>query len=290
MTADSRSIFLVQTTDAEFRAWGSAINAALTAIGLVQTSDTGQINWTTVTRAVGSNTAQGYEIWRMNDTSQSTCPIYLKLEYGSGSAAANPSMWITVGTGSNGSGSITGTTIQARSQFANTSGADSAPRTMYACAQDGVFWIVLCGGAGTPLIGAGFGFSRFCNANGVANTDGGYLWYYGFNSTSPNHIIWYRPGSVVRTASPTIPAIPSGGTSGVYGANVAVYESVAWSDRPCRVFGLLGAWRADFSPGATVVITAYGSSRTFIGLNGTRGPGNMDYGSTSNVSFLGVYS
>lgn len=52
----------------------------------------------------------GYTLWRFNDTLQATQPIFFKLEFGSNSSGANyPSMFITVGTGSNGSGTITWT-------------------------------------------------------------------------------------------------------------------------------------------------------------------------------------
>lgn len=97
---------LDHSTDANFRLWGLEVNAGLAAVGLTQTSDTGQINWSTVTRsAVG--VAAGYEIWQFTDSLQSTAPIVFKLEYGTGGAATTqPAAWITIGTGSNGSGTI----------------------------------------------------------------------------------------------------------------------------------------------------------------------------------------
>lgn len=104
MTTSSTLTVLDHSSDATFRAWGSENNAQLAAIGLVQTADTGQINWTTVTRP-GVSTAAGYENWRFADSS-----IYLKIEYGTGTGAAFPQMWSTEGTGTNGTGSITGQT------------------------------------------------------------------------------------------------------------------------------------------------------------------------------------
>lgn len=101
------------STDAKFRTWGSTCSAALASAGLVQTSDTGQINWTTVTKPVAANTKAGYEIWRFNDSLQATKPIYIRFDYGSSGVASGnaPATWITVGTGSNGSGTITGPSI-----------------------------------------------------------------------------------------------------------------------------------------------------------------------------------
>lgn len=99
------------SNDALFRSWGSMINAALSGIGLVQASDTGQINWTTVTWPGTVSTAAGYEIWRFNDSLQSTAPVFVKVEYGrwTGFTFSVYALWITIGTGTNGAGTITGT-------------------------------------------------------------------------------------------------------------------------------------------------------------------------------------
>lgn len=90
------------TTDAGFRQWGLAFSNGLTAVGLVQTADTGQINWTTVARPA-INVSAGYEIRRTADSS-----LFFKFEFGTGTTATFPQMWIQVGQGSNGAGTLTG--------------------------------------------------------------------------------------------------------------------------------------------------------------------------------------
>lgn len=92
-------------TNAEFRALGSAVSSAFQTV-LVKTTDTGQINWSTVINPAG-NTAAGYEIYRFNDSLQSTAPIFLKIEYGMSDSGGRPALWLTIGKGSNGAGSIT---------------------------------------------------------------------------------------------------------------------------------------------------------------------------------------
>ena len=100
-------------TDALFRAWGKGLSDALAAIGMVKTADTGQINWATVTAPTGA-TQQGYEVWRFDDALQATAPLFFRLDYGSGASAGTgvtgfmPTLWVTIGKGSNGSGAITG--------------------------------------------------------------------------------------------------------------------------------------------------------------------------------------
>lgn len=94
------------TGDVGFRAWSKELHDEMIAGGLVQTSDTGQINFTTANRPANSSVA-GYTIYRFNDTLQATAPIFIKFEWGTQSTN-QPQVYATVGTGSNGTGTITG--------------------------------------------------------------------------------------------------------------------------------------------------------------------------------------
>ena len=96
-------------TSVLFRGWVQGIHKALEEVGLVQTSDTGQINTETVENPGSTNTEAGYEIWRFNDVRQATAPVYFKIAYGAGANVNRARLWVTVGTGSDGSGTITGT-------------------------------------------------------------------------------------------------------------------------------------------------------------------------------------
>lgn len=111
MTVSSVNAYMDQSTDANFRLWiAEIITALFTTVGLTQTSDTGQINTSTVVRPIVANTSAGYVIGRFNDSLQGTSPIFFKLEFGSGGTApGQPNIWVTTGTGSNGSGTLTGT-------------------------------------------------------------------------------------------------------------------------------------------------------------------------------------
>lgn len=116
----------ISDTDANFRLWGNGLSAAIQAVGLVRTSDAGQINWSTVTRPTAANTMQGYEIFRFNDSLQGTAPIFIKLEYGSGAYGGPfPAYKTTVGKGTDGAGNITGVLhvlTQTGSSNSNSSG------------------------------------------------------------------------------------------------------------------------------------------------------------------------
>lgn len=109
MSKVSWSARIRHDSDAVFREWGSDLSARLLAAGLVQTADTGQINWTTVTRG-GTNTDLGYEIWRFDDTLQATAPIFIRIYYGTGGGSSSPRWRFAIGTGTDGAGTLTGTT------------------------------------------------------------------------------------------------------------------------------------------------------------------------------------
>ena len=126
MTTTTYSSPWAHNSVASFVAWGSALSAALQTAGLHQTSDTGQIAWGSVSALPAVSTAAGYEIYAFTDTLQSTSPIYVKIEYGTGAyspANGGPSIWITVGNATNGAGTITGTNtgrIQIMGSWSNT--------------------------------------------------------------------------------------------------------------------------------------------------------------------------
>jgi len=165
------------SSDATFRSWGLALSTAIAAVitaggFLQQTSDTGQINWATVTRP-GVSTAAGYEIYKFTDTLSGSAPIYFKLEYGTGSSSTSPQLWITVGTGSNGSGTITGTGTIARSAALNNAAPSSTVNNFptYVSSVDGFFGIAFKLGA-TVSGGMGmFGIGRPCNQDASLRSD-----------------------------------------------------------------------------------------------------------------------
>ncbi len=154
----------VITSDATFRTWGSAVSAALTAAGLTQTSDTGQINWTTVLKPTSQNIVAGFEMYRFNDTLHSTKPVFLKIAYGSNGniSGNNPMLSINVGTGTNGAGTLTGTTLTSAASYlltgANISNAGAAANSP--------LWICYNGGHLTFAHGS---FSSNANTSYASN-------------------------------------------------------------------------------------------------------------------------
>lgn len=175
------------TSDAGFRAWGSELSGQLSSAGttsgcLTQTADTGQVNWASVNRP-GSLTAGGYEIWRLTDSLGVSAPVYIKVEYGTGSGLTTPMIWITLGGGTNGSGTLTGwtsTRMVCGTNVAPTSTAVTYPN--YVCSEEGHLGAFIKGDSTTNANTAFFGVARPCDPDGTIRSDG--IMLYAWNSGS----------------------------------------------------------------------------------------------------------
>lgn len=124
----------VPTNPTGWRATCLQVHNAILAVGLIQTTDTGQINFATVTPSESVNAKSGYAIYSFNDTYQASYPCFIRIDYGVDGAGASffgIAIWMTVGTSTNGAGvigSITSPTINVNIQLyseANAVGAAS---------------------------------------------------------------------------------------------------------------------------------------------------------------------
>ena len=193
-------------SDADFRAWGLAFQTAMLAIGLTQTSDTGQVNWASVSRAPTISTVAGYEIYRFNDAAQSTKPVFMKIEYGAGSTNINnPQLKFTFGTGSNGAGTITG--AWSTSQQIGTNQSSTTAFGSYACydATTGIFWVAPWHGSATQNAYVGFMMVARCWSEDESTQETDYLsWIYLTNqSFSGCSVYRYSTGKLTDVSIPS---------------------------------------------------------------------------------------
>jgi len=127
---------LSNSTDALFRAWGSAVSTALGTV-LTRVVQTGDINWATVTVPTAGSFA-GSEVYRLNDALQATAPLFFKFEYGSSNSASTISaIRLTIGKSVDGSGVIGGVLQTAINVFSGYSTATSAASNCYISNGDG---------------------------------------------------------------------------------------------------------------------------------------------------------
>lgn len=275
MTASSTTVDMSSfTTDAKFRTWGSAVSAALLASGLTNTADTGQINWTTVTKPVATTTKAGYEIWRFNDSLQSTKPIYFRLDYGSNGVASgnSPCTWLTVGTGTDGAGTITGPGMivtQSVSSATSSSNATSVVGAAYSTSSGACTILAGLQYNGSPVHAGLWMISRTCNeTTGV--TDGNGVWVY--NTSTPSAPATagasYNPANVYASSS-TVAAGMLKNASVSTGSVVQLYKNYALIPVPTPINGALSYYTSDISAMSTFTSSPWGTSHTYLALGAT---------------------
>jgi len=155
--------------DATFRVWGKFLSDSMQSAGWTKTADTGQVDWSSVARPSTINTVAGYEI-RKSPTKTGFTDFYLKIEYGAGGNVAYTSIWFTIGTASNGSGTLTGTVSTRYQRAAST--VTGACEDLVSGGED---WLALIWSASTAAPSTAPGmivFDRFTDADGNYLTDG----------------------------------------------------------------------------------------------------------------------
>lgn len=260
MTTSTFASVFTNNSDTNFRAWGSGLSNALAAVGLVKTADTGQINWSTVTAPGAINTQQGYEVWRFNDGLQSTAPIFVRIGYGAYSPVATPGLWITLGKGSDGAGTITGV-LQAAIQ-SSTGSSSASTWTSYVASGDGsalVFSLAPGGTSNNSLwilersrtsagVATGDGVTFIVNnTNGIGFNTYGYSYAAGAVSSRAG----YGAGLPQSTTVDTSLAIS--GAAPVYAGTVYV-SGFLWQSRAIVV-----GMRTDVGSLATLTVPGFGS-------------------------------
>ena len=110
MATSNQTLVRDNSTLANFKNWAKAISDFFITAGWTRTSDTGQVNWTSIASVPGSGTYV-YEILQTNDGGTT---FYLKVEYGThGDGSNNPGMRFTGGTSTTRTGNVSGITTGA---------------------------------------------------------------------------------------------------------------------------------------------------------------------------------
>lgn len=125
------------------------IGGMFDSLGMLKTSDTGQVDVESIMAVPALNTTPHYEVRSWTD---SIGPVFLRVEYGVGSSPSYPRMKFTFGTGSDGTGNLTGviTTIV----VANSTGLGTVPSPHIA-----------------SRIGSAFSMWLSCGANWIIHFD-----------------------------------------------------------------------------------------------------------------------
>jgi len=272
MSKATVTLLLDHSTDAKFRVWGQQMKTFLgTTIGLTQTADTGQADWTTAVRP-GTNTVTPYEIYRLNDAAQSTRPLFMKFKYGT--AAVTDRAWLTIdyGEGSDGAGNLTGATWAGLDVFYENSSstATTIDLLMNWNATTGYFgWTTMNAVAVGPRYYMMNSFERLRALTGAPTTRGFAVTYA---TTSPSY--QYRTmvaGSFSSDTGNTIPLFwpqRSQGASSAGGTFISGLTPLTGDGThgPLeRTLGFCGVGYGEFSGGDQFTITRWdGSTHTYL--------------------------
>ena len=115
-TLFANNIYNTNLTAALFRTWATLIDSFF-MLGFVRVTDAGQVDLTTVAAPTSTYQSMGYKVYKTNDA---MTPIYFKVEYGSGQAALQPAIYITIGTAYTVGGIISGLILLTRKSLSNT--------------------------------------------------------------------------------------------------------------------------------------------------------------------------
>jgi hypothetical protein len=275
--------FLVcdSSTLANFKSWAQAISAFFATATWTQSSDTGQVNWSTIGSVPGSS-AFVYEVWQPND---GLTTFYVKVEYGNVSGTNCPSLRLTIGTGTNGAGTLTGFVSAVQNTNATTFTIPSAVTT-YECDFSGA-----AGRIGALMWRNGinncqqiFAIERSLNSSGAYTSShvtiivGG----IGINGSANTPAVVQQ--TVILTGTPSVGPTTSRGAGFNANQTLAVrsllWQGVASSalngsipfdtvapvigffDYPLTIIGV--ALGVDIVEGVTFGVTIYGSTRTYM--------------------------
>lgn len=277
MSTTTFTTVLDHSTDAAFRTWAAELITEFVTAGATQTSDTGQINTTTVTRA-STNSDAGYAIFRNGDSS-----IFWKLYFGTGSNAAYPRIRIEVATGSNGSGTLTGQgngVITDCSTSSSSITSTTTPYTSYICVTNiavSFLWKV-----NAPSSGYSYACVNVCrtvdSAGAVSSIGFSVITRAVSTSGSPVSRTHRTAASAVSPASSSYFCLAAGNPTASALQNGDIQAYLWWHNAPEVLPNVGGCCfvEAEVAPLTTVSVALVGAvSHTYL-----VGPGN-DYGASN---------
>lgn len=259
------------TSDATFRAYHKDVSDTIKDAGASLTSDTGQINFTTVSQPANGAFA-GYEIFKLGtDTKFNDLGLYIKIEYGRGDFSG-PAFAFSVGTATDGAGNLTGVVSTRREFFTSTSGSTG---TVRATTGDGRFCVVPhVWSEGRTNASGNFLFvvERLRDDTGALTGDGFYVLMLGPDNPS----YWafcevVTPSNNVSLTS-AIASWPRN-ASGISGDDtyLASIFPVVKHKALAAISSALFYYQTDFTTGTTFSVSRFGTNRTYLPLGQIRG-------------------
>lgn len=284
-------------TDAGFRAYVQHVQYLWTQTDGTKvsiTSDTGQIDVLTVATPVPASPSQntvywsGFNIFRINDGVD--LDLRVKIEYGvsigttPSTNIGEPLLRATIGTGSNGSGTITGIILDSfllKGSFFGTTLTSRGTFYSYCCVLNGYFCFLMnVGGRGGTFPTTSY--SNEAHVLIISQQKGGSgltIMYANGENTGSNTDSWkYRDiVAITRDLNEVVPSsviysnlffdIPAAGNTGISGSDIQIRELEITGLRGVYTDNnLIGYWQNDFTNQSEYSIVVNGQAANFLFL------------------------
>jgi len=258
--------FSATVSQAEFQAAYNLIANVLQAAGITKVVDAGQVDVATMNFPGVNNTVAGYEMRQFTDALQATAPVYIKLEPGRGAAATTMCIYITIGTGQDGAGNITGTTLYARDQRLLNGGVTTTIASVVSAGTNRFIWNI------PSNVVSIFSLERTRDQTTLLPDARGIRYVTQYNGTWVFKVQLFTGTSPAAEATP--PCFPStvqttageAGTGKVGLLPVHTYEIGRISPPLENIFGI---FTTDITPGVPQPATFLGNTITFWPANNT---------------------
>jgi hypothetical protein len=267
MSTRTSSLAYTNVSNASYSAWVNEIYNSLIAFGWVQTSDTGQTTFGgTLTAPAGINTYPDWGIFRMADSLQATCAVFIRIDFGEAATTDGPAIKFQACIGgTNGSGTLTGnvttqlagsnTTANATLRNCRTAGTTSSFRMQF---------------FSNSLTNAGWtiAIERDLDTSGVEVSTGvniltGIATGNFFTKTAQFLSTTGETGAVETLWYALISSQTSQSGGGVVGVG-GVRNTLGVFRNPMK--GMLVTARGDFTNESTSTVSVYGSNHTYLFL------------------------
>lgn len=258
-------IFSIADTTA-WRARVSEISNALTAVGFPKTADTGQIDPATTTLP-GAGASGGYEVRYLNDALHTTAPVFLRIDYFRNSGGGLLSTRVTMGTGTNGAGTITGLNTGVIDPQQGFSPGRAVARPSYFAADSGYAWMAYGAGAGLPVnpwIMNTWMVCRTVDAAGEISADGVAL-YYSLGLSLRRRVI-SRLSNSVYAEDAAYSMVVGGLTNTETGTGPQVYRHWAHTPSSRRLRHLATYVNPEISEGSVLSLPVVGAAIDYLAL------------------------
>jgi len=259
------------SSTANFKNWGQAISSALSSSGWTQTTDTGQVNWSTV--SVPASGVFVYEIWQPGDALQTgATAYYVKINYGTSSGSpAGPRLQIQIGTGTDGSGNLTGiTSTNFESSATNNPGKGSIlTYPSYFSGDTTRFHMILWMWVGAVPGPSMYSIERTYNTDGTQSSDGVSIVMAGNNGTVTNRgqqTVAFGLGAAQQSAASSyIQLSDFNNASGSFNGTIPVSPCFPqYGKYGSPMTGVAFVHTQDVAEQCLFTATLYGATRTYM--------------------------